>query len=127
MAQIERNTVTPGDLITLKTEYPCLNCLSETQLLMVEFIVLNFIYNRQNVSDTTPVARLQQLGCQNCLSDKQALEGLVARLVYVASNLGYAAQAGLEDASCTQCADPHALKVANASLLAGLVGVQIIL
>lgn len=127
MALIERNTVTPGDLVQLRTDYPCLHCLSETQLLMVEFITLNFLYNRLNQTDVTPVQMLQEMGCQNCLSDKQALEGLISKFIFMASELGYVAQAGLEDASCTQCADPHALKIAIASLLAGIVGEQIVL
>lgn len=123
MANIEIATLTPLDL--RDQGFPCVNCLSDSQLMMVAFIVLNFIYNEVNRTDTTPTDRLQQMGCQNCLTDKQLLQGLVARLIAVAADLGYDAAAGVQDASCAQCADTHQIKVAVASLLGGIIGEQI--
>lgn len=124
-AIILERTVTPCDLRTVKDTFPCLNCLSDSQLWMIAFITLNFIYNYLNNDEDTPVQRLQEMGCQNCLTDKQLMQAIVAKLIDTAADLGYEGSAGLEDASCTQCADPHAIKVAVASLLCGVIGVQI--
>lgn len=126
MAIINEVTVTPCDLREVKDTFPCLECLSESQLWMVIFIVLNFLYNSLNQDDDTPVQRLQEMGCQNCLTDKQALQGIAAHLIDIAADLGYRAGAGIEDASCTQCADPHTIKIAVWSLLCGIIGKQII-
>lgn len=123
MANIQLSTFTPLDL--RDQGFPCVNCLSDSQLMMVAFIVLNFIYNEVNNTDTTPTERLQQMGCQNCLTDKQLLQGLVARLISVAADLGYDAAAGVQDASCAQCADTHQIKVVVASLLGGIIGKEV--
>lgn len=127
MAQIQLgDRVTPDDLVELQHTYPCLECLSESQLWMVAFLAMNFLYNSLNQTDTTATDRLQQMGCQNCLSDTQVLRAVVAKLISTAADLGYSAQAGLEDASCVQCAEPKQVRVALASLLSGIIGVQII-
>lgn len=128
MALIEQgDTVTPDDLVELQHTFPCVECLSESQLWMVAFVVMNFLYNYLNRTDVTPTDRLKEMGCQNCLSDKQVLQAVVAKLINTAAQLGYGAQAGLEDASCTQCADPKRIRVALASLFSGIIGQQIIL
>lgn len=127
MAIIQGRTVTPCDLTDAQHDYPCLNCLSESQLWMVAFLTMNFLYNSLNGTDTTPTERLQEMGCINCLSDKQQLQAIVAKLVDMASDLGYSAEAGLADASCAQCADPQAIRGALAALFCGIIGKQIIL
>lgn len=125
MANISRGTYVPCDLDTLKGSWHCLNCLSETQLMMVILITMNFIYNYLNNDNITPTERLQEMGCLNCLSNKQLLQGIAGKLVTTATELGYEMEAGLADAACAQCSDPKLLKVANAALFCGLVGVQI--
>lgn len=122
MAQISRGTYTPCDLDTLKGSWDCLNCLSESQLMMVILITMNYIYNYLNDDDVTPSERLQEMGCVNCLSNKQLLQGIAGKLITTATELGYEMEAGLADASCAQCSDPKLLKVANAALLCGLIG-----
>lgn len=92
---------------------------------MVILITLNYIYNYLNNDDTTPTERLQEMGCLNCLSNKQLLQGIAGKLITTAAELGYEMGAGLEDASCAQCSDPKLLKVAAAAMLCGLIGVQI--
>lgn len=127
MAQIERGTITPDDLVALQKVWPCTECLTDSQLWMVMFIAMNFLYNQQNGTSVTPTERLQQFGCLNCLSDKQVLQGVASKLITITSQLGYNAQAGLEDASCLQCADPKAVRTGLAAMLSGIIGVQIIL
>lgn len=125
MAIIQRNVITPCDLRDKLSDYPCLKCLSDSQLWMVFFLTLNYIYNYLNNTDATPVERLQELGCQNCLTDSQLLQAVVSKMVVTAAGLGYEAAAGFEDAACTTCADPKQIKAAVASLLCGIIGQEI--
>lgn len=126
MAIIQREVVTPDDLVELQHTWPCTECMSDSQLWIIAFITLNFLYNQLNNTETTPTERLQEMGCQNCLSDTQLLRAIVAKLISTAASLGYNAQSGLDDASCSLCADPKRIRVALASMLSGIIGVQIV-
>lgn len=115
----DRNLISASTLDEMTTQYPCLNCLSELQLQMVFFALLNAVFNDINNSEITPLERLDEVKCLNCLSDRQLLQGAIANLITsVSSEFNYTADRALADMRCLQCADPKQVKAGLWGMLA---------
>lgn len=120
MASIRQNlTLTPAGLIG---KYPCLNCVSEKELLA---IIALMSYGLNHSGSTDVAAMVADAKCW-CVPDKEMLVAMANALVAIAIASDYYddATAATVAASCLSCADPHILKAIIAKATAEYIDGQ---
>lgn len=96
---------------------PCLQCLSELQLMMVLVWELNEISEAYTLP--TQLATLfDDSACYTCLSDKQLLQAIVTILAYLAFGREDTVPGVVDDLACLNCANPAQIKAAIVHLIA---------
>lgn len=93
----------------LLAAYPCVACLSETQLLAVIALALCKINAGDPNADCDPSTLLDNAACLVCLSEKQMLESVVAMIVRAGVDAGsIQSETDLRgDIACMLCLTPR--------------------
>lgn len=99
-------TCTPHGLVN---NYPCLACLSDSQLLTV---IAMSLYALTHSGNHTLTSMLASGKCFACLSDHQKLQAIASSLISIAVANDYFTDAtdATETAQCLSCTDPAIIK-----------------
>jgi hypothetical protein len=104
-------------------QYPCLSCLSESELLKLMIVVLNDYIGtlRDSINPYDLPSELSDLmsdsACYGCLSDKQMLQAVVVMFASLTYDDTKNVQDIVDDMHCLICADPKQTKSALLRLL----------
>ena len=88
-------------------EYPCLRCLSDTQLMLVLAYLLCLITSTSRDTECTVSELMSDAGCSDCFSRRQKMQFLVQMVATYAQNQGLLTDfdAITEQIACLLCAD----------------------
>jgi hypothetical protein len=88
-------------------EYPCLRCLSDTQLMLVLAYLLCVITSNDRDNECTVSEMMTNAGCSDCFSRRQKMQYLVQMVATYAQGQGLLTNfdAITEQIACLVCAD----------------------
>lgn len=93
---------------TLMNIYPCMECLTEKELLAVIVYILTVKGNYDLSEDLDQL--MIDSACQACLTDKQMLQVITAMLAYWAGLQNSSMSDIRADVKCLLCAEPRKVK-----------------
>lgn len=101
---------------TLKESYHCIQCASESEVLMVILWALAKLEGTYTLPEDLPTL-LEDTACWNCVSDSDLLRSIAILLAQKASRSDLDITDFWDEVKCLPCADPKALRAAIVPLL----------
>lgn len=108
-------TCTPSGLANA---IPCLQCLSEQELMDVLVFILASAAGYSLPTDTNKV--MSDSACFTCLNDKQLMQAAITAIGYEYLERNFTEAEGAAAIKCLRCANPKQLKAAVVYLLCKL-------
>lgn len=111
MASDTQRWASPETLAAL-SDYPCLRCLSDHQLLILLALLLCRIVSTDPDNECTAGEMVDTAHCFSCFSDRQLLQMTVAIIATYAVENGYVTNVDtlIEEGVCLNCVDPKQIR-----------------
>lgn len=93
---------TPDELLDI---VPCLQCLTSSELKAVLVLALATLNNYDLSTDLNTL--MEDSACNVCMTDKQMLEAITAKISIYAGLRGYTINELRDDIKCLICTDPR--------------------